>query len=376
MKTKHTILVVDDTRSNLDILVDLLAPHEVSVALDGPTALEMAASHAFDLILLDIMMPGMDGYEVCRKLKSDEFTRGIPIIFITAKTDEASIETAFEAGGIDYVTKPFKPGELLARVSTHLKLRSMMTRLADLVETEVMKRREQELLLQRQAKMAAVGEMLDAVAHQWKQPLNVIMLQTAFLLMEDEPLTREFLQERHDRIVAQVDHMVKTLDQFRSFLRPGSVREWFKVTELFGRIGQLMKDTLGSSMVSLEVDGIDPKIRAYGNESELVHVFINIINNAIDVFEERGIKKPLITVSAKEVGNGVLLQVEDNAGGIPEVLLPHIFKPDVSGKPEGKGTGIGLYMSRQIVEKHGGQITACNTEAGACFDILLPGEPA
>jgi diguanylate cyclase (GGDEF)-like protein len=120
---KHTILIVDDTESNIDILLELLGQeYDILVSLDGKNALSIIENESIDLILLDIMMPEIDGYEVCRILKSQASTEDIPVIFITAKTDEDSIEMAYEVGGIDYVTKPFKPRELTARVKTQLKL--------------------------------------------------------------------------------------------------------------------------------------------------------------------------------------------------------------------------------------------------------------
>lgn len=129
IEDKQTILIVDDTETNIDILVDLLSAYDVAVATDGQSALEIASEDSPDLILLDIMMPKMDGYEVCQKLKSKDTTKNIPIIFITAKTDEDSIEKAYEVGGIDYVAKPFKPRELLARVKTHLELKCLIEHL-------------------------------------------------------------------------------------------------------------------------------------------------------------------------------------------------------------------------------------------------------
>jgi CheY-like chemotaxis protein len=116
LNNKPTVLIVDDTETNIDVLLDLLNDYDVIVAISGQSALEVAYEENPDLILLDIMMPVMDGYEVCEKLKNDETTKNIPVVFITAKTDEDSIERAYEVGGIDYVTKPFKPRELLARV--------------------------------------------------------------------------------------------------------------------------------------------------------------------------------------------------------------------------------------------------------------------
>ncbi len=127
MRKKITILVVDDTETNIDILLNLLGDdYDLTVALSGESALEIANTESLDLILLDIMMPQMDGYEVCEILKANDKTKDIPVIFITAKTDEDSIEKAYEVGGIDYVTKPFKPRELTARVKTQLNLKFLI----------------------------------------------------------------------------------------------------------------------------------------------------------------------------------------------------------------------------------------------------------
>lgn len=134
----QTILIVDDTETNIDILLELLDGYDVAVATDGALALEIVASEEIDLILLDIMMPNMDGYEVCRRLKENAATNDIPVIFITAKTDEKSIEKAYEVGGIDYITKPFKPKELLARVKTQLSMQTLLSHLQYLASYDSM----------------------------------------------------------------------------------------------------------------------------------------------------------------------------------------------------------------------------------------------
>ncbi len=134
----RTILVVDDTVTNLDILVELLKDYDVIEAAGGVEALEIVAEEEIDLILLDIMMPVMDGYAVCRKLKEIEESKDIPIIFITARSDEDAIEKAYDAGGVDYVTKPFKPKELLARVKIQLEHQEMIEKLEFLASHDPM----------------------------------------------------------------------------------------------------------------------------------------------------------------------------------------------------------------------------------------------
>ncbi len=135
---EKTILVIDDTIVNLDILAELLCKYDVIDAISGEDALEILDFEDVDLILLDIMMPEMDGYEVCKRIKENEKTKDIPIIFITAKTDEMSIEKAYDIGGTDYVTKPFMPKELLARVKKELQIQDMMKELKVLASTDPM----------------------------------------------------------------------------------------------------------------------------------------------------------------------------------------------------------------------------------------------
>jgi diguanylate cyclase (GGDEF)-like protein len=138
MNENKTILIVDDTKTNLDILLGLLEGYDILVATNGYTALKIAQEEEIDLMLLDIMMPDIDGYEVCAKLKENESTKSIPIIFITAKIDEESIEKAYDVGGVDYITKPFKPKELLARVQIQLQMRLLIKNLEFLASRDSM----------------------------------------------------------------------------------------------------------------------------------------------------------------------------------------------------------------------------------------------
>ncbi|SFP03159.1 diguanylate cyclase [Hydrogenimonas thermophila] len=165
-----TILIVDDTIANLDILVDLLGQYDVIDAVNGEDALEIANEESIDLILLDIMMPEMDGYEVCKRLKSNEKTKDIPVIFITAKTDEDSIEKAYDIGGADYVTKPFRPKELLSRVKKELKLQELMKELKLLASTDPMTK------LYNRRYFTNVSQHILEIAKRENQSLSLVML--------------------------------------------------------------------------------------------------------------------------------------------------------------------------------------------------------
>jgi len=172
------ILVVDDTETNIDILIGLLGDtYEVLVALDGESALEIVQEENIDLVLLDIMMPDMDGYEVCERLKADESTKNIPIIFITAKTDEDSIEKAYDIGGVDYVSKPFKPKELLARVKSQLQIQKLIQDLEESQEElKVLASTDPMTKLYNRRYFSKVSENIFEVAKRDKDEISIIML--------------------------------------------------------------------------------------------------------------------------------------------------------------------------------------------------------
>lgn len=359
-----SILIVDDTQANIDVLVDLLEGYDVAVAVDGPSAIDLAQSQPYDMILLDIMMPGMDGFEVCRMLKADPKSAQTPILFITAKTDEESIEKGFEIGGVDYVTKPFKPRELLCRVATHLELRAMQKDLQGLVTQEVAKRQAQEALAQQQSKMAMMGEMIEAVAQQWKQPLDVIAAESDKLLYGDT--SAEALKTLHTSVMTQIRHMDTTLREFQNFLRPDKSAEPFAARQMLDNVAMLMRQPLADARIALQLD-VDEGITLYGIPSELLHVIITLINTAKAAFEKRGVPERRIVITAQEATEQTLLTLCDNGAGIAANLLPTLFEQDaaVSG-------GLGLALCRRIIEAQNGTVTAANTEVGTCFTITLP----
>ena len=178
MCTKPTILVVDDTETNIDILVELLSDsYDVMVALDGQSALDIIAEDNVNLVLLDIMMPGMDGYEVCDILKRNEKVKNIPVIFITAKTDEKAIEKAYDVGAMDYVTKPFKPRELLARIKTQLKIQKLISDLeASKEELKILASIDPLSGLYNRRYFSKISEHILDLSKREKTSLSVIMI--------------------------------------------------------------------------------------------------------------------------------------------------------------------------------------------------------
>ena len=177
-ENKKTLLIVDDTKINIDILIELLGGvYDILVSLNSSRALELIEEHHIDLILLDILMPGINGYDLCRILKSKEETSAIPIIFITANTDEESIDTAFEVGGIDYITKPFKALELLARIKTHLKTKELLNDLEEShKELEIQASQDHMTKLYNRRYFSEISKKIMQISKRNKKELSILMI--------------------------------------------------------------------------------------------------------------------------------------------------------------------------------------------------------
>jgi len=225
-------------------------------------------------------------------------------------------------------------------------------------------------IIEQQSRLASMGEMIDAIAHQWKQPLNAISMMIEMLKddFHTSDITSEYINDLEKSIHIQIDYMVSTLSEFRNFLRPSTKNTQFYINTIIQNVQILMKDELIAQNLHLELD-IDENIQFFGSKNEFKHLFINIINNSIDAFNEKNISERKLSIKAYKDGKDIYLQIKDNAGGIPTNIINHIFKPNITTKADGKGTGIGLYMCQQIVAKNNGKIEASNTEDGALFSI-------
>ena len=236
------------------------------------------------------------------------------------------------------------------------------------VEEEIAKREEKERMLFQQSKLAAMGEMMDAVAHQWKQPINIIKMQADMMGydFEDGMIDGNYINEFQEKLMSQVDHMTNTLNEFRSFFRPNKGLEEFDVKNMVEKVLFLVKDEFMKNTIEVVIND-DDNFTLNGIENEFKHLVLNIINNAKDAFNENNINDRKIFINIKQNDENKILEIIDNAGGIPEHVIEDIFKANVTTKEEGKGTGIGLYMSSQIATKHHGILSVQNVENGAKF---------
>ncbi len=239
------------------------------------------------------------------------------------------------------------------------------------VEEEVVKNREKDVMLIQQNRQAALGEMLDHIAHQWKQPLNSISLLVQDLgeTACDGELTDEHVEEAVSKTMALLDHMAQTIDVFRDFYRPDKEKKLFSIKDSIHQALAFIAPAFRFHSVAVELD-VDPGLTAFGYPKEYSQVLLNILANARDVFRARGTEKPTVIIRAFSEGNNTIVTIEDNAGGIPETIIGKIFDFYFTTNESGGGTGIGLYMSKNIIEKNmGGTLSAVNTEKGAQFRI-------
>jgi len=233
--------------------------------------------------------------------------------------------------------------------------------------------REKELMLLQQSRLAAMGEMIGNIAHQWRQPLNLLGLLAQDLSMTHKAgkFSAEYLQNNVDKTLETIQHMSQTIDDFRNFFRPYKEKIDFRVLDVVEKTISLLKGSLNAQQIRTEINRAgDPVVHGYPNE--LSQVLLNILINARDAFAAREVKGPRIAIDVDLEGNSTVVTITDNAGGIPESIIDKIFDPYFTTKGPDKGTGVGLFMSKTIIEKSmGGSLSVRNVGCGAQFRIEL-----
>lgn len=366
---KALILVVDDNPTNLQVLGALLRREKVviAVARNGEKALSIAKSRIPDLILLDIMMPGMDGYKVCELLKEDERTAEVPIIFLTARVSEEDIVRGFKIGAVDYVTKPFNHSELISRVNTHLRLKKFKDELTR-------KNKTLERLLNDR------NEFLGIAAHDLKNPIFSISM-LAKTLRDDETLTKEEIGEFAGDIVTTSDRMVQLISNLLDInkIEDGRIKiniENADLSELLQSILHNYREPAKAKNISIETN-IAEFAEAFVDRNATLQIFDNLISNAIKY-------SPLdkkVWVSLADDVEGVRFEVRDEGPGLTEDDKNSLFKKfaRLSAQPTGNehSTGLGLSIVKKYVEMISADIK-CESEPGegAAFIVNFKKEQA
>ena len=257
------------------------------------------------------------------------------------------------------------------------ELEGVNASLAERIQAAVAELRQKDELLLHQSRLAAMGELLQSIAHQWRQPLNNVaayLQSMRFLKSRGELNDREM---EHD-IAAVLDilqYMSKTIDDFRNFFRADRTAQAFEVSELVKRALNLVSSGLANANIAVRFHE-EARPWAQGQPNEFAQSLVNILYNARDVLVERAIAEPMITLTVGQDADRSLVTVQDNAGGITAEVMPRLFTPYFTTKGPAHGTGIGLYMSKMIIERNmRGTLTCCNTDGGAAFSITLPLAP-
>ena len=398
--TRPKILIVEDEwiiGSNIQEALVALGYGVTSIAQTGDAALEKARRESPDLILMDVKLQGeMDGIETAGKIQS---FLNVPVIYMTSFTDEKTIERAKKTQPFGYIVKPFENGELRTaiemalykhRIETELKEKSRLltelnATLENRVHEEIEKGRQKELMLVQQSKLAAMGEMMNAIAHQWRQPLNITGLlvqdiEEAYSFGElDITYIRKFVKDA----MTQLNYMSKTITDFTDFFKPTKEKIDFDVKTAIEDMITLLHAQLENARIVVDVVSPDrmkgePPVVVPGFTDEFKQVMVNLINNARDaILQHRQSgngrsQEGRIRIEVDRSNSGALITVADTGGGIPQDILDRIFEPYFTSKID--GTGIGLYMSKVIIENHmGGKLHAKNNEKGAVFVIELKG---
>jgi len=360
---KYTILVVDDTASNIDILLELLKDYDVVVAMDGRSALDiLEEDQNIDLILLDIMMPNMDGFEVCKVIKANKKTVDIPIVFLTAKSDDDSIKIAFEVGGVDYVTKPFRPIELLAKIKTHLQIVS-----------------HQKQVLEN-TRHIALEELINNIAHQWRQPLSVISTQASSILLQKDlgMISDEEIVTCCNSILDSTNFLTNTIENFSNILINDSDGQKFNLKNVVDDNVSLIQYSNDEKEQKLLIN-IENDITIEGSKNQFIQVILHILDNAKSA--ECQYNKKLIFLDAIQENHQIIITIKDNCGGIDDTIIDKIFDPYFTTKHKYIGTGLGLYIVYNIIKNSfRGTVKATNITfeyqnikyKGANFEIKLP----
>ena len=405
MLNKGQILAVDDISTNLKVISLTLrnAGYAVSTAIDGERALKRLQHYQPDLILLDISMPGIDGFETCRRIKADRNTRHIPVIFLTALSDTVNKVKGLELGGVDYITKPFDQAELLARIKVHIDLKKAQVQLIQ------------------ESKLSMLGELVARIAHEINNPMTFIYTNINHAAQYHKELIHllELYEVQFPTPSQEIEDWREEIDlsflkqdylELLESMRLGaerikgvvvSLRSFAKLDETEWKLSNLhegLKDTLMLLSYRLQGNSCREAIKVvknygelplvYCNQAQLNQVFMSLLMNAIEALDEKHLNRApeeeailecpqiVISTTSKIVDreNLACIHVADNGIGIPETIQPQIFDQFFTTKSTGKGAGLGLAIVKQIItEKHGGTITyTSELGKGTKFTIAIP----
>ncbi|MDY7021131.1 MAG: response regulator [Cyanobacteriota bacterium] len=380
MQYTGLILIVDDQPTNLAVISETLTAvgYDVAIATSGERALKQLERRLPDLILLDIQMPIMDGFEVCQKLKANPHTCNVPVIFMTALSDVDHKIQGFELGAVDYITKPFHEQEVLARIKTHVQLKKMEVHLKAEVERRQQTVRELENLTKRlEISNQELQDFAYVSSHDLQEPLRKIqafgdrLKSTCQDSLNDKGL--DYL-ERMLNAASRAQILINDLLAFSRVTTKAKPFEAINLSQVLAGVLSDLEIRIEQTKAKLEVDSL-PVIEA--DALQMRQLLQNLISNALK-FQAEG-HRPMIQIRSRQyLQNGqewCEIQIVDNGIGFEEKYTDRIFQifQRLHGRSTYQGTGIGLAICRKIAERHGGTLTAkSQPNQGATFIFTLP----
>jgi signal transduction histidine kinase len=390
------VLMVEDNPADAAYIKEMLV--EMGTVRTGIThvetlseAIEHLETKSSDIVLLDMTLPDSEWPHTL--LSVVKCAPDVPVVILTGLDDEMHAIQSLKKGAQDYLLKGDITSRLLCRTIIHaierqrLKL-SMILFEEDLkhkqrqieelnltleqrVLEEVAKNREKDYMLLQQGRLAAMGEMIGNIAHQWRQPLNTLglLIQDISHAYRYGEMNREYLDRSVEEGMKVINFMSRTIDDFRNFFRPDKEKILFSLREVLDTTLSFVGDSFRNNNIKIELD-IQGDVDIEGYPNEYSHVLLNILTNAKDILIERGIDDPNVIIKLFRENGRSVITITDNAGGAKEDIIDKIFDPYFTTKKQGEGTGMGLYMSKMIIEKNmGGKLTARNAGSGAEFRI-------
>lgn len=363
------IMLVDDMPENLEMLSRRLEPlgFEVVAHTDGAVALQAAIISPPDLFILDVNMPGLDGFALCELLKGVESLREVPVVFLSAAGDMKAKLEAFERGGVDYISKPFHFPEVLARVRVHLDLRQTQ-------------RRYLEAKLAAEHASRSKDRFIATISHELRTPLNAVLGMAEVLLDESfGPLNDKqrsyvrFIREGGDHLLRQVNDLLEV-----AFIDAGGVRlvrEDIDPVASARWVGACLGARLAQKRITLSLPADAPPVPVHADETRLRQILLNLVNNAIENTPEDG--AIALRVLRDATLDRVRIEVEDTGPGVPDEDRGRIFREfersRLEERPPGGGKGLGLAIARRLVRLQGGDIgVEPNPDGGSVFWFTLP----
>jgi len=359
---KDLILIVDDNLKNLEVLTKILKEEGflISLAQDGGEALDQLNNITPDLILLDIMMPEMNGLEVCRRIKQNDKLKEIPVIFVTAKNQTEDLVEGFKAGGVDYISKPFQRDELLVRIKNHLELTGSRKRIIALNRTR--------------------DKIYSIIAHDIRSPFSSIRLLLNLISSDAiNPGSEEF-KEIMNMLEKITDSSAILLNNLLEWTKnqSGAISlspKTLKIRPLLLECAELLKGNAEHKNITIHVN-VSDDAEAFFDEITMHTVFRNLISNAIKFTPEHG----AISLRSEPSGDHLIVYVEDNGVGMSEDVIRKIFEKNEHytslGTGNEKGTGFGLVMIKEFVEQNRGKLQVRSAEGkGTTFSVFIPRAP-